>query len=195
VQLLALLFGTGSRELGVEALALKLLEHAGSLASIPTCARDALTVEGIGPAKAARLLSAIELGRRILAEEPRTFIRHDLDVLHWARGRLAELEHEEVWMLSLDARSRLKATSKLAQGGIHGCALTPKDVLRPAVRNAASAIVLVHNHPSGDPSPSSDDIEMTRVIAQACELVGVPLLDHVVVARGGCASIGARLHR
>jgi DNA repair protein RadC len=77
----------------------------------------------------------------------------------------------------------------VAQGGLHGCALTPGDVLRPAVRDGGSAFVLVHNHPSGDPFPSREDVAMTRLVAAAGELLGVPLLDHVIVARGGESSL------
>jgi DNA repair protein RadC len=77
----------------------------------------------------------------------------------------------------------------VAQGGLHGCALTPGDVLRPAVRDGGSAFVLVHNHPSGDPVPSREDVAMTRLVAAAGELLGVPLLDHVIVARGGESSL------
>jgi DNA repair protein RadC len=101
----------------------------------------------------------------------------------------AALDHEEVWLLCLDGRSGLKATVRVAQGGLHGCALTARDVLAPAVKNAAAAILLVHNHPSGDPRPSPDDVEMTKHVARCADLVGVPLLDHVVVATGGARSV------
>ena len=94
-----------------------------------------------------------------------------------------------MWLLSLDGRNGLKSARRIAQGGMHACALTTRDVLAPALRDAASAIVLVHNHPSGDPRPSPEDVSMTRAVASACEVVGVPLLDHVVVARGGAASL------
>jgi DNA repair protein RadC len=110
-------------------------------------------------------------------------------VAAWARPRLAWLDHEEVWLLALDGRNGLKSAQRIAQGGLHGCALTPRDVLRPAVRDGASAFVLVHNHPSGDPAPSPEDVEMTRAVAIAADVVGVPLLDHVVIARGGAESL------
>ncbi len=110
--------------------------------------------------------------------------------MRWARPRLAALEHEEVWLLSLDGKYGLKSARRIAQGGLHGCALLTRDVLSPALRDGASAIVLVHNHPSGDPTPSPEDIAMTRAVRAAGELVGIPLLDHVVVARSGARSIG-----
>src|SRR6185503_7379736 len=98
--------------------------------------------------------AALELGRRAtlraLAEERVSVGSYDA-VVDWARPRLATLDHEEVWFLALDGKNGLRAARCVARGGLHGCALTPRDILRPALREAASAIVLVHNHPSGDP--------------------------------------------
>lgn len=111
------------------------------------------------------------------------------DVARWARPRLVELEHEELWLLCLDSRNGVKAELAVAKGGALGCSLTPSDILRPAVRSGASAVILVHNHPSGDPTPSPEDLHMTRTLAKACRIVGVTLVDHVVVARAGSSSI------
>lgn len=194
-QLLALLLGTGTRRASVQEVAERVLGLAGSAAGLHHVRSLALEVAGIGPAKIARLFAGLELGRRSLAQTITLGIHSEHDVESWARGRLVELEHEEVWLLSLDARNGLKATSRVAQGGSHGCALTPQDVLRPAVRNGAAAIILVHNHPSGDPTPSREDLEMTERVAKAGELLGIPLLDHIVVARDGARSIARLLNR
>jgi DNA repair protein RadC len=144
------------------------------------------------PTQAASLAAAFEVGRRVSVGQlcdDREVVGSFASVAAWARPRLAALEHEEVWLLMLDGRNGLKSTARVAQGGLHGCALTPRDVLRPPLRDGASAIVLVHNHPSGDPVPSQEDVEMTRAIARAADVVGVPLLDHIVVARGGASSL------
>ena len=92
-------------------------------------------------------------------------------------------------MFSLDGQNGLKTARRIAQGGQHGCALSTRDVLGIALRDAASAIVLVHNHPSGDPRPSAEDLGMTRALSDACKVVGINLLDHVIVARGGASSL------
>ncbi|MEN9580463.1 MAG: repair protein RadC [Pseudomonadota bacterium] len=189
-QLLALLLGSGTPRASVDELAHRLLSLAGSAAGLHHIRGLAPEVTGVGPAKIARLFAGLELGRRSLASGVPLEIHCEQDVARWARGRLIELEHEEVWLLSLDARNRLRATTRVAQGGSHGCALTPQDVLRPAVRNGAAAIILVHNHPSGDPTPSRDDLAMTERVAKAGELLGIPVLDHIVVARDGARSIG-----
>ncbi|MBV9947959.1 MAG: JAB domain-containing protein [Myxococcales bacterium] len=147
---------------------------------------------GLGVAKAARLAAAIELGRRVALAaslEPATTLPNRAAVEAWARPRLSTLDHEELWALALDGRHGLRAARKVACGGIHGMHVAPRDALRVAVREAASAFILVHNHPSGDPSPSQEDVAFTRAIAEAARVVGTPLLDHVVVARRRASSM------
>jgi DNA repair protein RadC len=191
--LLALVLGTGSAGESVTNLANDLLEAAGGLEGLARLTPQGIAARrGLGPAKAARVAAALELGRRAAVGGMTlrtTRLSSFDDVVSWARPRFASLDHEEVWMLGLDGRNALKAARRIAQGGQHGCALTTRDVLGPALRDAVSAIVLVHNHPSGDPHPSSEDVGMTRALAAACHVVGVPLLDHVIVARGGATSL------
>jgi DNA repair protein RadC len=192
-ELVTLLLGTGSVGHSVERVALALLEAAGGLEGIARLSPHTFAAQpGVGPVKAARLAAALELGRRVLIRsltEERPLIDCFEAAADWARPRLAALDHEEVWLLCLDGRSGLKASVRVAQGGLHGCALTARDVLAPAVKNGAAAILLIHNHPSGDPQPSPDDVEMTKHVAKCAELIGIPLLDHVVVARSGARSI------
>ena len=171
----------------------RVLEAAGSLARLRRFGLPRLSeIPGVGPARAAQVGAALELGTRALSlelseERPRIV---DVDaVIGWTRHRLAALDHEEVWHLCLDGQSYLKSARRVAQGGLHGCSLTARDVLHPALRDAASAIVLVHNHPSGSPEPSAEDVAMTRLLGRASALVGVTLLDHVIVARAGATSL------
>jgi DNA repair protein RadC len=193
VELLALLLSRSARGEPALGLAASLLEAAGSLEGVARAgAHQLATRHGLGLTRAAHLVAAFEVGRRTsvgqLVDE-RQVVGCFESVAAWARPRLAALEHEEVWLLVLDGRNGLKSVTRVAQGGLHGCALTPRDVLAPALRDGASAIVLVHNHPSGDPTPSEEDVQMTRAVAAAADVVGVPLLDHVVVARGGACSL------
>jgi len=182
----------------VAAHAVQLLAAVGGIGGLARADATTLIDNGLSRRAAARLLAAVELGRRsLLAGVEGEFLASHEAVVRWARPRLAHLEHEEVWVLLLDGRHHLRAATRVAQGGLHACALTPADVLRPAIRGAASALVLVHNHPSGDPAPSCEDVTMTRAVAAACEVVAVPLLDHVIVARDGASSLLDRglLHR
>lgn len=145
---------------------------------------------GVGIARASRVHAAFELGRRRWLGQPSTFRFDSLEsVLAWARPRLLPLDHEEVWLLCLDARAKMRSCRRIAQGGHHSCALSAKDILRPALRDGACSIILVHNHPSGDPTPSDADVEMTSQIDVACAAVGLALLDHVVVASDGAVSL------
>ncbi len=192
-ELLALVIGTGAEGESAASIAVRLLSEAGGLEGLARRSGQTLALgRGIGAAKATRILAALELGKRALVaaldEEREPIVSFDA-VVDWARPRLATLPHEEVWLLTLDGRNGLLGAARVAQGGLHGCALTPRDVLRPALREGGSAIVLIHNHPSGDPSPSLEDVHMTEALAVACEVVGVELLDHVVVARGGASSL------
>lgn len=170
----------------------QLLEETGGLGGAARLGAGGLVSRRLlSTTEASRLSAALELGRRALLHalsDERQVVGSFESVAAWAHPRLAGLEHEEVWLLLLDGANGLKFVARIAQGGLHGCALTPRDVLRPALRAGASAMVLVHNHPSGDPTPSVEDLEMTRAVAIAGDVVGVPLLDHVVVARGGAAS-------
>lgn len=191
-ELLALVLGTGSAGQPVTKLAAGLLDEVGGLEGLARAGPHGLSLcRGLGPAKAARVSAAIELGRRVTLGglSLRAPLSSFEDVVAWARPRFAGLDHEEVWLFSLDGQNGLKAARRIAQGGQHGCALTTRDVLGPALRDAASAILLLHNHPSGDPRPSSEDLGMTRALAGACRIVGLTLLDHVIVARGGASSV------
>jgi DNA repair protein RadC len=198
-EVLALLFGAKSgAALGVATSVLEMVGGLGGLGRVGPVALGECS--GMDPSRCLRVAAALELGRRCLERglaDDSEVIGSFESVARWARPRLACLDHEQVWLLVLDGRNRLRSAQRVAQGGLHGCALTPGDVLRPAVRDGGSAFVLVHNHPSGDPRPSREDVAMTRLVAAAGELLGVPLLDHVIVARGGQSSlleVGALAH-
>jgi len=192
-ELVAILLGTGSHGVPVGVLASLVLEEQGGVAGLARAGIGELGHRaGMGAAKAARLAAAIELGRRAAfaaSLDTVTRLPDRAAVEAWARPRLATLDHEELWLLALDGHHGLRAARRVASGGIHGLHVAPRDPLRIALREAASAFVLVHNHPSGDPKPSDEDITFTRSVAQAAAVVGTPLLDHVIVARRRAASM------
>lgn len=102
-----------------------------------------------------------------------------------AQAMLDALPHEEIIAILLNGANAVIGVVKIGQGGLHGCSLTPADVLRPAIIAGARAIILAHNHPSGDPTPSSEDVGFTQVVRAACEVVGLTLLDHLIVTGKG----------
>jgi DNA repair protein RadC len=192
-ELVAIVLGTGYRGVPVGVLAAMLVEEHGGLAGLArTGMGELIGRAGVGMAKGSRLAAAVELGRRIAfaaSLDPSTKLPDREAVSAWARPRLATIDHEELWLLSLDGRHGLRAARKVASGGIHGLHVAPRDVLRVALREAASAFVLVHNHPSGDPAASSEDVAFTQAVAHAARVVGTPLLDHVVIARRRASSM------
>ncbi len=191
--LLAILLGTGCAGLPVSVLAALLLEEHGGIGGLARAGIGELVQRaGVGAAKGARVAAAIELGRRAaLAASQQSPVRMPdrRAVEAWAHPRLATLDHEELWLLALDGHHGLRAARRVASGGIHGLHVAARDPLRIALREGASAFVLVHNHPSGDPCPSPEDVSFTRSLADAAALVGTPLLDHVVVARRRSSSM------
>lgn len=189
IELLALVLGSAGPVPAVRA-AEGLLERFGSLPELARCSTTELSDKGIGPTRAARLAAALELGRRALSPRIRsTSLAKPEDVYRYARPRLAHLTFEVFHVLLLDTRHRLVADRRVATGGLASCAISPRDVFEPAIREAAPALIFVHNHPSGDPTPSRDDIELTRRLAEASRMLGLSLVDHVVVADGGFTSL------
>ena len=192
-ELLALVLGTGGGGAPLATLVAGLLDEHGGVGGLSHVGVGELAQHrGIGPAKAVRLAAAIELGRRavqVASLEPSARLPDQSAVVAWARPGLAALDHEELWILALDGRNGLRAARRVAQGGIHGLHVGVRDVLRVALREAASAIVLVHNHPSGDAEPSQDDVVFTKTVEEGAAVVGTPLLDHVVIARQRSSSM------
>ncbi|HKQ67728.1 MAG TPA: DNA repair protein RadC [Polyangiaceae bacterium] len=192
-ELVAVLLGTGEKGRPVMRVASELLEQSGGLLGLLRLGPHAVAqLRGVGLVKAARIAAGFELGRRVVLRSavcPRPNLASSAEVARWARLRLSELDHEQVWVLALDGRNGLRAARRVAEGGLHGCSVEPRDVLRAALREAASAFVLVHNHPSGDPTPSDEDIELTNTVARAAAVIGTPLVDHVIVASGGHTSL------
>jgi DNA repair protein RadC len=192
-ELLAVILGTGEKGRPAQRIAAELLEQWGGLVGLSRSGPHALAeTQGVGLAKAARIAAGFELGRRVLVRSnatPRLNLASSAEVARWARVRLASLDHEQLWMLALDGQNGLRAARRVAEGGLHGCAVDPRDILRAALREAASAFVLVHNHPSGDPSPSDEDIGLSRLVARAAAVLGTPLVDHVIVGGGRHTSL------
>ena len=183
--LLALLLGTGTRAVSALGLADRLLARFGSLEGVLTASVEELVDQrGVGTAKAALLAAACEAGRR-LRSEPRRLdqpIRTASDVARHMFSFLHGLDREEVWVLLLDTKNRVLGTHVVSVGHLSGAPVHPRELFKEAVRRSAAAVVVVHNHPSGDPTPSPDDIALTRRLRQAGEVLGIEVLDHVILA-------------
>jgi len=187
-ELVAILLGTGTSAEPVTVLAARLLVEAGGLDGLARLGPGGLErISGLGPSKAARLVAAVELGRRVvtrpLSRRARLASSKDVDAAF--RARLADLDQECFWAIALDAKSRPIRELEIARGGLSSCPVAPADVFRALVREAAASVIILHNHPSGEPTPSADDVALTERLARAGELLGIRLVDHVVIGREG----------
>jgi DNA repair protein RadC len=150
-------------------------------------------VDGIGRAKAAQVKAAIELGRRLSTMSPqeRVIITSPQDVADQVQYKMARLEQEELWILLLDSRNHHLRTVQLYKGSLNSSSVRPAEIFRDAIRHNAANIIVVHNHPSGDPSPSPEDIHLTRVLIEAGKMLELEVLDHIIVGINAIASIKA----
>ena len=191
-ELLALLLRTGERCADALAVASRLLEHFGGLFGLARAGvRELDGARGIGPAKSAAVCASLELGRRVAARRlhPGAAIRGPADVFAHFHPSLRLVPHEKFIALLLDGRQRVLREHVVSQGTLTASLVHPREVFRPALRESAAALILVHNHPSGDPTPSPEDREVTRRLVRAGNLLGVRVLDHVVVAERGYCSL------
>jgi DNA repair protein RadC len=184
-ELLAVLIGTGGAGQGVLLLASRLLELGeGSLRRLAQRpGAEFLRTRGIGPTKAARLLAALELGARLAREErpPLQRIREPEDVVRVFGPRLRDLQVEEFHLLALDSQSQVLREVLVTRGVLNGSLVHPREVFRAAIAEAAAGIIVVHNHPSGDPTPSAEDRVVTRQLVEAGRLLDLPVYDHVII--------------
>jgi DNA repair protein RadC len=179
---------TGARGVHASVLARELLGRFDGLRGLSRAARAELAaVRGVGPAKAAAVVSALELGRRLAGRRlaPGEPVRGPEDVHRHYYWRLRDRRVECFLAILLDSRHRVMRDVEVSTGTLTASLVHPREVFRPALREAAAALLLVHNHPSGDPAPSAEDRAVTRRLAEAGELLGIRVLDHVVVAEQG----------
>ncbi|MDP2315024.1 MAG: DNA repair protein RadC [Pseudomonadota bacterium] len=193
--LIALILGTGAGGRTSRAIATDLLDRFGGLRGLANASPAALaSVRGVGPARAARLHAGMVLGQRARADAPPTVAPiHDAAAAAvWFAPALEGLDHEELHALYLDRRLRPLAYRRLTAGSDAFTVVDPRQVLRPAIELAAASLIIGHNHPSGDPEPSTDDIRATRALATASKTLGITLRDHLVVGGGRWISIANR---
>ncbi|MBK9266103.1 MAG: DNA repair protein RadC [Polyangiaceae bacterium] len=186
--LLAIVLGTGLTGCPVVQLSYALIARFGGLEGLSRLGARAIAEHpGVGMVKALRVAAALEAGKRavVSALRPKLELITSAAVAEWFTSRIGWRDQEELWSLSIDGRNGMRSARRIAQGGLHGVHLTARDVLTAGLQDAASAIILVHNHPSGDPMPSTQDLEMTHRVALAGRAIGMPLIDHVIVSSTG----------
>ncbi len=192
-ELLAVLLKTGTSGMGVLEFAEMILRRFGGLSGLDRVTFDQLRqVRGIGEAKAAELIAAIEFGKRIheaTANRESRQIRSAEDVYELVCAKMRSLDHEELWVINVDSKNRVLAIDQLYKGSVNASTIRIAEVFQGAVSRKAMGIILVHNHPSGDPTPSDLDFVVTRNVKEAGRILEIALLDHVVIGAGDYRSI------
>ncbi len=188
-ELLALLVGSGTRARDALAIAADVERHLGLPGAAPPPLGDLAALDGVGLTRAAAILAALELGRRraLSPETDPPAISGPSDVYVLAR-EIRDRRREHFLVLYLDARHRVQHAEVISIGTLNASIVHPREVYSPAIARPAASIVPGHNHPSGETTPSDDDVAITRRLVQSGELLGIPVLDHVVVSRTGWTS-------
>lgn len=194
-ELLAVLFRTGTRKMGAVALGDQVIRHFGSLRALAQASLEEMRqVKGLGKVKSVEIKAALELGKRLalFSDRDRTFFRTAKDVADMLMVRFKDYETEHFKCVLLNTKNQVLKVADVSEGVLDGALALPRDVFRQAIREGASAVVFCHNHPSGDPEPSRDDIDLTKRLVEAGELLGLRVLDHVVFGDGRYVSLKER---
>jgi DNA repair protein RadC len=191
-QLLAIILRTGSGGHGVMDLAISLMDHFKTLQAVENASvADLSAIKGIGTAKIAQIKAAFELGRRLMAEskDSNPFFLSAASVHSCFAPMFKNMKKELFLCLLLDAKNRLIKDVKISEGTLTNSLMHPREAFKEAIRESAAAVIFVHNHPSGDPTPSRDDISVTERLKMAGEIVGIATLDHIIIGDGSYVSL------
>jgi DNA repair protein RadC len=195
MELLAIILRTGSKGDSVLMTSQKLLSKFGNLQNIAQASvAEMCTVRGIGTAKAIQIKAAIELGSRVDDPDyqPGKPVQTPQEAYKSMQSKLKGKKKEYFYILCLDTRNRVKNTSQISIGNLDSSIVHPREVFKDAISSLAAAVIFVHNHPSGDLEPSAEDINLTKRLIEAGELLGIPVLDHIIIGNKAYTSLKSR---
>ena len=194
-ELIAILLRVGVKGENAVSMGQRLLKKFGGLSGLHRVPISELKNQhGLGEAKAAQIKAAIELGRRLTLEAPeeRPTVNSPADAAALVVYEMSALEQEHLRVILLDRRNRVLETAEIYKGSVNSSQVRVGEIFKEAIRKNASALIVVHNHPSGDPTPSPDDVAVTRAIVQAGKLMDVDVLDHMVIGQGKWVTLKER---
>jgi DNA repair protein RadC len=156
-----------------------------------SCLEELTATKGVGPAKASQVLAAIELGKRISSHSVgvRPCIKAPVDVYNLLKDRMQHLDREHFKAISLNTKHHVIYTETVSVGSLNASLVHPRELFKNLIKRSAAALVLAHNHPSGDPTPSREDIEVTRRLVEVGKLIGIDVLDHIVIGQNSFVSL------
>lgn len=195
-EVLSLILGSGWRGVCALELAREILTETGGLTGLVGMRPDTLQRRGLGEAKAGAVLAALELARRLARSDvpARLPMKRPFRVASYLSLRYGLRDQEVIGALFLDVRNRLIGEDEIARGTLHRALIEPRQILWPALARGAAGVLIFHNHPSGDPSPSPEDLTFTRRMVVACDAVGVKLVDHLILG-SACRWVSLRDRR
>jgi len=191
-ELLAIILRTGTPSESVLNLSTRLLAKFGGLSGLARAGLGELCLErGFGDAKGAQLKAALELGRRLVSTQPeeRVSVKSPEDVANLLQAEMAFLEQEELRLVLLNTKNQVLSIPCLYKGSVNTSLVRTGELFRQAIRENCPALIVVHNHPSGDPSPSPEDVNMTKQMIEAGKLLDIAVLDHLIIGNGGYISL------
>jgi DNA repair protein RadC len=194
-ELLAIILRTGTRDENVIRVSQRLLATFDGLAGLARANTSELTAEkGLGPAKVAQLKAALELGRRMLIESPeeRPQIRAPADAANLVMSEMSLLEQEHLRVMLLDTKNRVLDTPTIYIGSLNTSLIRVGELFREAIRANCASLIVLHNHPSGDPTPSPEDVAVTKQIVEGGKLLDIDVLDHLIIGHGRFVSLKER---
>jgi DNA repair protein RadC len=194
VELLAIILNSGHHAMNSLQVAQYLLSFFKGLRHLKAASIEEITAstKGIGPAKAMAIKASLELGARIpRLEQELKLIQSPSDVANLLMEEMRYFDREHFCVLYLDRKARLIASENVSIGGLHSASVHPREVFKSAIKRSCASVILVHNHPSGDPEPSAEDIQLTRRLVEAGNLLGIEVCDHVVIGNGRYRSLKA----
>jgi DNA repair protein RadC len=194
-ELLAILLRTGVPGENAVQVGHRLLKKLNGISGIHRASYEEVRSQhGVGPAKAAQIKAAIELGRRMTVESPeeRSTVHSPTDAANLVLYEMSVLEQEELRVILLDTRNRVLSIEFVYKGSLNSSQVRVGELFKAALKRSAAAIIVIHNHPSGDPTPSPDDVAITRAIIQAGKLLDVDVLDHLVIGQNRFVSLKER---
>lgn len=191
-ELLAIIIRSGTRDANAIQLAESVLYQFKDLRGINNAGMEELcsSASGMGQAKSAQIKAALELGKRLSQQDSAVVrIKSPQDVAAWVMEELRYLQHEQFKVLLLNTKNVIIACEEVSRGSLNASIVHPREVFSRAIKRSAAAIILVHNHPSGDPTPSQEDLNVTRRLVEVGRLVGIDVLDHLIIGDGVFCSL------
>ena len=194
-ELLAIILRTGTTSENVLNLATRLLTRFGGLAGLARASFQELCIEkGLGEAKAAQVKAGMEIGRRLLStqSDERVAVRSPMDVANLLLAEMSFLEQEQLRVVLLNTKNQVMSIPEIYRGNVNTSLIRVGEVFREAIRQGCPAIIIVHNHPSGDPTPSQDDVQITKQMVEAGKLLDIDVLDHLIIGQQKYISLKER---